>query len=584
MKRINKYKITLALATMIVAALACSKSFLEVTPPGSLNAGTVSTKAGVEALLIGAYSLLDGVGSNVGGGSGPWATAASNWVYGSVAGGDAHKGSDPGDQNLITPIETWGVNAANDYLGNVWLVRYDGVQRSNEAIRIMRQATDLLPADTIQVTAEAKFLRGHYHFELRKLFGKVPYIDESITYTAGNFLVPNDHDIFTDIEKDFQYAYDNLPETQKELGRANKWAAACYLMKTYMYEGKFTDALNLFNTAIKPNGKTTNGDHYALNAHFADNFNPGKRNSIESVFAAQMTVNDGASGANSNQGDGLNFPYGGQTGCCGFFQPSYSLVNSFKVDPATGLPLLDGSYNTTNLKSDQGSSSNDPYTPDTTTPLDPRVDWTAGRRGIPFLDWGPMAGASWVRNQASAGPYEPVKNMFYKSQLNVLTDASGWTAGFTANNVNIIRWADVLLWAAEAEIQVGSLVNAQGYINQIRQRNVDPSGWVPASPAKYQIGLYTVPFASKDEALKALYFERKLELAMEGQRFFDISRWGIAKQELDPFYAHEVQSGYVLDVGASFTTGKNEYLPIPQSEIDKSSKAGVSVLTQNPGY
>ncbi|MBS1598640.1 MAG: RagB/SusD family nutrient uptake outer membrane protein [Bacteroidetes bacterium] len=595
MKRIKKYRIIL-ITTAVAAAAACSKSFLNIPPAGFLQPNTVATKAGVEALLVGAYSLLDGIGG-AGGNNGPWATAASNWVYGSVAGGDAHKGSDPGDQNLITPIETWGVNASNAYLDDVWQARYDGVQRANEAIRIMRLATDLLPADTIQVTAEAKFLRAHYHFELRKLFGKVPYIDENVTYSAGNFLIPNDHDILPDIEADLNYAYTNLPETQSDLGRANKWAAACYLMKVYIFEGRFSDAKTLFDSQIKPNGKTTAGHAYKLNARFSDNFNPSTRNSDESVFAAQMTVNDGASGANSNQGDGLNFPYGGQTGCCGFFQPSFSLANSFKVD-ANGLPFLDGSYNNTNLKNDQGINSNTPYTPDAVTPIDPRIDWTIGRRGIPFLDWGPMAGANWVRNQASAGPYEPVKNMFYAATKNVLTDASGWTAGFTANNVNIIRYADVLLWAAEAEIQAGSLDAARGYINQVRDRNSDPSTWVhkylddtnptggysntPA--ANYKIGLYTTPFASKDAALTALYFERKLELAMEGQRFFDLSRWGIAKQELDPFYAHEVASGYVLDVGASFTTGKNEFLPIPQPQIDKSTTGGKSVLTQNPGY
>ncbi len=583
MRRIKKYKILIAVGTLVILGIACKKSFLEIVPPGSLDAGTIATKAGVEGLLVGAYSLLDGVGSNVGGADGPWATAASNWVYGSVAGGDAHKGSDPGDQNLITPIETWHVNASNDYLEQVWLVRYDGVQRSNEVIRLMRLTKDLSAADTLEITAEARFLRGHYHFELRKLFGNVPYIGENITYSAGNFLVPNDHDVFKDIEADFLYAYNNLPGKQADLGRANKWAAACYLMKTYMYEGKYTEALALFNSQIKPNGTTTSGTPYKLNPHFADNFNPATRNSMESVFAAEMTVNDGASGANSNQGDGLNFPYGGQTGCCGFYQPSYSLVNSFKVD-ANGLPFLDGSYNNKDLKNDEGASSNDPYTPDNTTPLDPRLDWTAGRRGIPFLDWGLMAGASWVRNQASAGPYEPVKNMFYKYQKNTLTDASGWTSGFTANNVNIIRYADVLLWAAEAEIQVGSLTNAQRYIDTVRARNLDPSGWVPGSVANYKIGLYGVPFASKDAALKALYFERKLELAMEGQRSFDLSRWGIGAAELTPFYAHEVASGYVLDVGAGYTTGKNEYLPIPQAEIDKSTKNGKSVLTQNKGY
>jgi len=581
MKRI-KHKIILGVVAVSAITWACSKSFTDITPSGALSQSVIATKAGVEGLLVGAYSLLDGVGG-AGGDNGPWASAGSNWVYGSCAGGDAHKGSDPGDQNLITPIESWTVNASNNYLSDVWSARYDGVQRANEAIRIMRLAKDMSGADTVQVLAEARFLRGHYHFELKKLFGHVPWIDETITYSAGNFLVPNDKDVLPMIEEDFAFAYSNLPEKQADLGRANKWAAACYLMKTYIYEKKYTDALALW-AVIKASGKTSSGAPYALNAKFSDTFNPAFRNSAESVFAAQSTVNDGASGGNANQGDGLNFPYGGQTGCCGFYQPSFSLANSYKVVPATGLPMVDGSYNASDLKSDQGINSNASYSPDNSTPLDPRIDWTIGRRGIPYLDWGLMAGASWVRNQASAGPYEPVKHLFYKSQLNTLTDASGWTAGFTANNINLIRYADVILLAAEAEIEAGSLANATALVNQVRNRVSDPTTWVQGSVAKYQIGLYPSTFASQAAARTALYFERKLELAMEGQRFFDISRWGIAKAELDPYYAHETGSGYLLVQGATFTNGKNEYLPIPQTQIDKSFKAGKSVLAQNPGY
>lgn len=313
MKRI-KQKVILGVVAVAAITWACSKSFLQITPPGSLSTGVIATKAGVEGLLIGAYSLLDGVGGPSANPNGPWATAGSNWVYGSCAGGDAHKGSDPGDQNLITPIESWNVNASNNYLDDIWSARYDGVQRTNEAIRIMRLTKDMTGDDTVQVLAEARFLRGHYHFELRKMFGKVPYIDESITYTANNFLVPNDQDIFPQIEADFQYAYANLPDKQSDLGRANKWAAASYLLRTYIFEKKYSDALPLFNT-ILASGMNTAGKPYALNARFADNFNPGTRNSVESIFAAQSTVNDGTGGANANQGDGLNFPYGGQTGC-----------------------------------------------------------------------------------------------------------------------------------------------------------------------------------------------------------------------------------------------------------------------------
>ncbi len=451
----------------------------------------------------------------------------------------------------------------------------------------MRLAKDMSAADTIQVLAEARFLRGHYNFELKKLFGNIPWIDESISYSNGNFLVPNNMDILPNIEADFMFAYQNLPADYKstgEFGRANKWAAASYLAKTYLFEKKYTDARTLLTTIIA-SGTTSSSIVYSLVKHFADNFNPATKNSSESVLAAQMSVNDGAGAANANAGDVLNFPYGGGPGtCCGFFQPSYSLVNAYKVDVVSGLPFLDGSFNNTNLKNDENISSNAAYTPDNSTPVDPRLDWTVGRRGIPYLDWGPHPGANWIRNQASAGPYTPIKNVYYKSQQSILTDNSSWTSGYTANNVNIIRYADVLLWAAEAEVLGGgSLVQATAYVNMVRQRASDPTGFVQGSVANYKIGLYPT-FADNVYALNAIQFERKLELAMEGQRFFDLSRWGIAQAELTAIYAHEVASGYALDVGAAWTPNKNEFLPIPQTQIDKSFKGGKSVLTQNPGY
>ncbi len=589
--RNKKIKISISLLVVLVAfIIGCSKSFLNINPPATLLPQVLANKAGVEGLLVGAYSLLDGEGG-AGNSQGNWANAGSNWVYGSVGGGDAHKGSDPGDQNLITPIETWQVNPSNGYLNDVWSARFDGVQRSNEALRVMALAKDLVPADTIQISAESRFLRGHYNFELKKLFGNIPWIDQSISYSNGNFLVPNGTDILPDIEADFLFAYNNLPSDYTsgslagDYARANKWAAACYLAKTYIYEKKYSDARTLL-TIIVAQGTTASGAKYALNKHFADNFNPATKNSAESVLAAQSTVNDNASAGNANTGDVLNFPYGGGPGtCCGFFQPSYSLVNSFKVD-ANGLPLLDGSFNNTNLKNDEGIASNAAYTPDNTTPVDPRLDWSVGRRGIPYLDWGAHPGADWIRNQASAGPYSPIKNVYYKSQQGILTDNSSWTSGYTANNINLIRYSDVLLWAAEAEIKGGGTpAQALAYVNQVRARAADPTSFVQGSPANYKIGLYPAgSFNDMNYALNAIYFERKLELAMEGQRFFDLSRWGTAATELNSYYAHEIASGYTLDVGAAWTANKNEYLPIPQTQIDKSSKGGKSVLTQNPGY
>ncbi len=584
MKR-TKYKVISLLLAIAIIVYACSKSFLDITPPGTLNPEVVANKAGVEGLLIGAYSLLDGIGGGVGS-TQNWEAAASNWIYGSIGGGDAHKGSDPGDQNLITPIETWQVNPANDYLNVVWSPRFDGVQRCNETIRIMRQATDMAPEDTIEVTAEARFLRGHYYFELKKMFGNVPWIDETVSYTAGNFLIPNNTDIFPNIEADFSYAYQNLPETQADLGRANKWAAACYLAKTYLFEKKFSDARTLLTTIVA-SGKTAGDVKYALVPHFYDLFNAETDINSESVFSVQNSVNDGAGGENADKGDILNYPYGGPFNtCCGFFQPSYSLVNAYKVD-ANGLPFLDDSYNNTNLKNDEGIASSAPYTPDNTTPVDPRLDWTVGRRGIPYLDWGICPGADWIRNQASAGPYIGKKISFRRSQVGSLTDNSGWISNYTAINTPLIRYADVLLWAAEAEIEGGgSPEQARDYVNQVRGRAADPAGFVQSSPANYKIGLYPAgSFDNADYARKAIYFERKLELAMEGHRFFDISRWEIADHELNAvIYPREIASGYALDVGAHWTAGKNEYLPIPQTQIDRSSSGGQSVLAQNPGY
>jgi starch-binding outer membrane protein, SusD/RagB family len=582
MKNKNYKAILPVLLSMLVLLFGCQKTWLEVPAFGALSQEVLANKTGVAGVLVGAYSLLDGQGG-AGGANGPWASSSSNWVYGSVAGGDAHKGSDPGDQNLITPIEQWNASPANEYLNQIWLARFDGVQRANEAIRLMRLATDMTPADTVQTAGEARFLRAHYHFELRKMFGKVPWINEDITFSAGNYLVPNNTDILSNIEEDFRYAYTVLPGTSTNKGRANKWAAAAYLARTLVWEKKWAEARSLLTTIIA-SGTTADGTKYALTAKYADNFNPATKNSSESVFAVQMFVNDGTGGANANAGDALNFPYGGgaQTGCCGFYQPSFSLANSFKVDPATGLPLFD-TYNNTDLKNDQNISSSQAYVPDVVTPLDPRIDWTIGRRGIPFLDWGLMAGKDWIRNQAAAGPYMGIKHTFYKSQIGTYTDASAWSTGFTANNYGIIRYADVLLLAAECEVEGGgTLAQAMAYVNQVRQRASNPAGFVPGSVAKYQIGLYT-SFPDAAYARKAIYFERKVELAMEGNRFFDLTRWGINAQELNPYAAHENASGYSSMVGVTFKTG-HEYLPIPQDQIDKSQAGGTSVLTQNSGY
>ncbi len=591
MKKAN-FKIYLPLGiTMVALVFSCSKSFLTKPPIGSYTPDVVATKAGVEGLLIGAYSMLDGVGGagTAVPGGGTWVSAGSNWVYGGVCADDAHKGSDPGDQPDIVSLMTWSESSTNNYLEGKWEAMYDAIQRSNEVIREMRLATDI--TDTVQLVSEARFLRAFYTMELKKMYGNIPYVDESVTYVAGNWRVPNSADVATNngevwpkIEADINYAASNLPETQTDKGRANKWAAECLLAKAYMFQQKYSDALPLLTTIIA-NGKTAAGDKYALLPKFSDNFNAATKNGPESVFAAQNSVNDGSGAANANDGDVLNFDYQGPIGCCGFNQPSYSLVNAFKTDPATGYAMPD-TYNSSNLKNDEGVKSTDPFFPDSLITLDPRLDWTVGRRGVPYLDWGKNPGFVWVRNQSSAGPYLPIKNVPYKSQIGVYTDKSSWTPGYTAININLIRFADVLLWAAEAEVEVGSLVNAEADVNLVRTRASNPAGFVPTTAATYFIKPYAAGFFTTQGqagARKYVQFERRLELAMEGQRFFDLVRWGTAATELNAYVAHEVSSGYLLIQGATFKPTSN-YFAIPQQEIDASTISGKATLTQNPGY
>jgi len=559
------------LGVLVIVIISCGKDFLETRPYGSVNNELLATSAkGANALLIAAYSNLDGF-SGWDNGT-PWGGAASNWTFGSIAGGDAYKGSEAGDQPDITPIETGKVDANNPYLEGKWRNYYDGISRVNGAIKAFTALKEISDAEKATRLAEAKFLRAFFHFDLWKIFRNVPFIDE----TLEDVRIGNSVDILPKIQADLTAAIAALPVTQPEAGRITKGAAQAVLGQTYMWQKKYAEAKTQFD-AIIASGR------YALNAKYHDNFNAATRNSKEGVLEVQQSVNDGTTD-NGNNGDILNFPYnGGPAGCCGFHQPSQDLVNAFQTD-ANGLPLLDN-YNKTDVKSDDGIKSADPFTPHTGN-LDPRLDWTVGRRGIPYLDWGKHPGSIWIRDQAYGGPYAPIKNTHYKSQEGSLTTSSGWTSGYNANNLKLIRYADVLLMAAEAEVELGNLEKARSYVNQVRKRASNPDGFVKdgaAPAANYVIGTYDAVWTDAATARKAVRFERRLELGMEGHRFFDLVRWGEAASTKAAYFSKEKAKRTYLG-GASFTAGKNEIFPIPAKAITQSAKDGTPTLKQNPGY
>lgn len=609
MKNIKRLSIYALIAAGVLQG-SCKKSYLQQPLLGGIPSDQINTPAGVDGLLIGAYSALDGQAgdnrtpgsTNIGlGGGSPWETSPDNWIYGSVAGGDAHKGSSGTDQPAINSIATFTVDASNGFLNSKWKADFEGITRANNVLRALALVPSITPANRSNISAQARFLRAHFYFDLKKMFNNVPYVDETTT----DFIQPNTTDIWPKIEDDFKYAFANLLATQPQIGRVNKWAAGAYLAKTYLYEKNYAAADPIFTDVIT-NGTNSAGVKYDLVDAYEDNFNAATKNNKETVFAIQQAANDGTNTiSEANNGDMLNYPYNSPFRCCGFFQPTEDLANSFRTN-AAGLPYIDD-YNLHPLVTDMGllgpKGAKDAgvtvnFTPDDGN-LDPRLDWTVGRRGIPYLDWGAHPGQDWIREQSSAGPYSPKKNVYYSATAGKYSDQNSWAPG-TANTVNVIRFADVLLMAAEVKAQNSDFTTAELYVNRVRLRAGKPESLVytyldVAAPtagnsttpaAKYLVKPYptgTLAGLGKDGALKVIYFERKLELGMEGHRFFDISRWGIAQQALDVYFKFDGKT--ISDVaGAHFTPDKNEYYPIPQAQIDLESIGGKSALKQNKNY
>lgn len=597
MKHLIKSKNIIVMMILLTGSFGCNDEFLDVKPKGTLSSSNLATEAGVNGVLIGAYSLLNNGGTS--GGSWP----SGRWIFGGVTSDDAHTGTEAGALQPVPQYESYTATAATPGFNDRWKVLYSSVQRSNDVLRLLELVMDnggMSQDKALQVEAEARFLRGLYHLEASLMWRNIPFIDESVSFSNANFNLPNSGPVWPLIEADFQFAAENLDEVKSDVGRANKWAAKAFLVKAHMFQHKYTEAKPILDDIIA-NGVTSNGLKYDLNKHYFDNFKPSTKHGPEQVFAIMHSVNDGGNGANGNiaGGEGHSGPYGGPFPSYGFYQPSFSLVNSYKTDPETGLPLID-SFNDFDINNDLGIPSSEPFSPYEGT-LDARLDWIVGRRGIPFLDWGVNPGMSWVRQQSVGGPYLHMKN------ANPQAEPEARQGNSSANTYNLIRFADVLLWAAEVEVEVGNLELAEAYVNRVRARAADPESWVKKykdnnapmagttdeSAANYKVGLYNGQFSTngKDFAREAVRFERKLEMAMEHHRFFDLQRYdngtGYMAEKLNAYIRHETNIpdyNFYYMQGATFTKGKNEIYPIPQAQIDLSETNDGPVLIQNPNY
>ncbi|RNL92970.1 RagB/SusD family nutrient uptake outer membrane protein [Sinomicrobium pectinilyticum] len=572
-----RYTIVVAVA-LLLGMGGCSSDFLEQKPQGKLIDEQLNNTKAVEWLLTGAYGLMNG---NRDGTWGNYAAAPSQWLFGDVAGGDAHKGSEAADQATMFDIEQHTAIPVNEHLSTMWNNYYEGINRCNTTLRrlkLVQETAEETFSDerATEIEAEARMLRGHYYFFLWRVFRNIPYVDETLS-TEEAAQTPNNVDVLPFIEADFRFAADHLTNTPPmgDEGRVDGIAAKAYLGKLYLYEQKYAEALALFKDVIadRPDLQTL---------PFLDNFNINTENGPEAIFSAQHAINPNGSGDNANVGDMLSGLYGSApVNCCGFFNPSFDLVNAFRVT-GEGLPMLDGDFRNDPYTSDFGltGDAQENYQVDQSLAVDPRLDYTVGRRGVPYHDWGIMPGNEWMRDPAFHGPFVSYKRLLDEADFAGNTQSGGVTY-VTGLDVHIIRLADVYLMAAECAAETGDLPYAQTMVNAVRERadNLPRKKINGSDAAAYSVEPYPASaFGSKDDALKAIRFERRLELALEGHRFFDLVRWGIAKEELETYSAFE---GSLIEVynGLSFSE-KNNIFPIPQDQIDRSG----GNLQQNPGY
>jgi len=560
----KKYLSLLAACSFLFAG--CS-DFLDMNPNGILDEESVSGVEQLDKLVISAYSML---------GNDHYDIPFNLWPYGNVRSDDAYKGGrDESDIQDFHFYETSSKITANfGEPDGLWYNCYIAISRANNALRSLNNVSEQdFPNKKIRI-GECRFIRGHFYFLLKVLFKSIPYIDETVAIedygTISNIALSND-ELWQKIADDFKAAYDNLPESQgTDVGRANKYSAAAYLAKTYLYKAYRQDEkhnvteINAedLKQVLTFSNEVMSSD-YGLEDDFAYNFLPGSyENGKESLFAIQHSTDDGTLYGRLNFSDALNVPMK-FSGSCDFQKPSQNLVNAYKT--VNGLPEF-SDYN----KADYNAN---------TDKVDPRLYHTVALPGVPYkYDKKNIFDESWTRNKAVYGLYSSLKeNVALNDPSSVLIDP------FRANTKNkiVIRYADVVLMRAEALIELDREKEALPLINEIRERAKKSTGLIDYAE-NVDIALYVDNVNcnwTKPYAREALRWERRLELAMESQRFFDLVRWGIADSVINTFYKEEApKRTYYED--AHFEKNRAEYVPIPQQQINFSKQ----VYKQNYGY
>jgi hypothetical protein len=553
---------------LLLGIFSSCSDFLENEPRGVLSEKDIITPETIDGYMNAAYAQL---------GNDHYDSPYSLWPFGNVRSDDAYKGGS--GTNDIQDFHFFEVsnNIRPDFgeLDSFWYISYVGVSRANKALHALEQLNEKDYPLKKERIAEMRFLRGHFYFMLKIMFRNVPYITEDIPVEKYNTISNHDlsnEELWNKIAEDFQAAATVLPDTQTQVGRATKKAAYAYLAKTRLYQA-YTQDDNFAVTGInqqhlqgvidatnKVMGSAT------LEPDFANNFLPGSfENGPESIFSIQFSDSDGTLYGRLNFSDVLSTPQG--LGCCDFHKPSQNLVNAFKTG-TDGLPEFD-TYNDT----DFDYKKIDDFT------VDPRLYHTVAMPGLPYkYDPEFLYVEAWVRSPGTYGYYASLKENVAPSCPCVVNIDPFY--GNSKNRIQI-RYADVILMRAEALIELGRQDEALPLINDIRNRASASTGRLPYV-TNFKISPYingTNCSWTQDFARKALRWERRLELAMEGNRFFDLVRWGVTDQVMNDFYAGEkTKRTYYQE--AFFDKNKEEYCPIPLKQINFSQ----GLYKQNPGY
>lgn len=567
--------ITIA-AALLLPMTACD-SFLEVTPQGIANSDDLNSVDNVEKMVIAAYSALGNDNYQDG--------MFSPWPYGDLRAGDAYKGgAGTGDMGDFHLFETFVyLRDDNSYLDKRWYAQYINIARCNDALKRINALSESDYAKKKMREAEVRFLRAHFYFEIKIMFKHIPWVDEndqSEDYINISNVEYTDQQLWEMIIEEFRYAVNNLPETQDEVGRANKNMAQAYLAKALLYAAYVQD--DQHNVTSIDQNKLQEvvtlcqglGNRYALADDFAENFLCETENGKESIFAIQHSVNDNTLRGRLDWGAMLNYPMNPDYGCCGFHCPSQNMVNAFQTD-ANGLPQFD-TYNDNNIQTAEDLLTHN---------IDPRLNHTVAIPGAPYK-YNPefIFETSWTRDPSTYGSFMSMKE-------TVLPDCPcfAFASPFMSSGKNrdIIRYDDVMLWQAEALIELGRHQEALPLINAIRERAArsttrlvdvqgDPIG-------KYVVATYepgkNCPAWTQEFARKALRWERRLEMSQEGTRYFDLVRWGIAAETVNAYFAVEkTRRTYMGE--AQCTKNRDEYFPIPKNQINFSKK----LYQQNHGW